>query len=167
VQVGTSGHHWVHRVFLLDPEVNEHRAFVLARFAGLWFQGQIALVVKPGLHTFLFWIETVLLLAAGTTFLRGRAFEDLALQLQGSFLALAGAGMYRIDTYLVAYQPAPGWRYFPWVREMLFSACLAAIGVAVYAAFVKLFPILSGVRERRVAAPEPARAVGMRAAAGR
>jgi Ni/Fe-hydrogenase subunit HybB-like protein len=127
--------------------------FVLARFAGLWFQGHIALVVRPGLHTFLFWVETVLLLAAGTTFLRGRAFKDLAVQLQGSFLALAGAGMYRIDTYLVAFDPGSNWHYFPSLGEIAVTVGILAVETLVYLWAIRRFPILAGV-----AATEPRRA---------
>jgi hypothetical protein len=48
---------------------------------------------------------------------------------------------------------------------MLFSLCLAGTGVAAYALFVKLFPILSGVGER--GAEDPAPAARIRIAAGR
>jgi len=66
-------------------------------------------------------------------------------------LLLAGGTLYRFDTYLTAYQPTAGWVYFPSLTEMLFSAGLGAMGVAVFVLFAKLFPILGGVE--RGAAP--------------
>ena len=41
-------------------------------------------------------------------------------------VALAGA-VYRFDTYLVAFNPGPGWHYFPSVPEMFISFGLIAI----------------------------------------
>jgi Ni/Fe-hydrogenase subunit HybB-like protein len=56
-------------------------------------------------------------------------------------------GLYRFDTFLVAYDPGPGWHYFPSVQEMFITLGLVAIEVAIYAAVVKTFPILSGRAE--------------------
>ena len=44
-------------------------------------------------------------------------------------VALAGA-VYRFDTYLVAFNPGPGWHYFPSVPEMFISFGLIAIELA-------------------------------------
>jgi Ni/Fe-hydrogenase subunit HybB-like protein len=53
-------------------------------------------------------------------------------------------GLYRFDTFLVAYDAGPGWHYFPSVPEMFITLGLVAIEVAIYAVVVKTFPILSG-----------------------
>jgi Ni/Fe-hydrogenase subunit HybB-like protein len=62
-------------------------------------------------------------------------------------MLLASGALYRFDTYLTSYQPTAGWVYFPTLTEMLFSLGLGSLGVSVYVLFVKLFPILSGVRK--------------------
>jgi Ni/Fe-hydrogenase subunit HybB-like protein len=68
--------------------------------------------------------------------------------ISGVLLVLAGT-VYRFDTYLIAYKPTTGWVYFPSLGELLFSACLASTGIAVYIVMIKLFPILSGVPSRK------------------
>jgi Ni/Fe-hydrogenase subunit HybB-like protein len=62
-------------------------------------------------------------------------------------ILFAGA-LYRFDTYLVAFNPGPGWHYFPSVPEMLISIGLISLELAGYVFIVKRFPILAGVGEK-------------------
>lgn len=68
-------------------------------------------------------------------------------------IALAAGAMYRFDTYLAAFDPGPGFSYFPSIGELLFSLGLACVGVVVYDAAVKRLPILTGVRETKPIPP--------------
>ncbi len=58
-------------------------------------------------------------------------------------LVLAGMA-YRINTYLVAFNPGQSYRYFPAVPELLITFGIVALEVALYLWAVKRFPILSG-----------------------
>ncbi len=99
-----------------------------------------------------FFLLELALFAAPLAILASRRLrEDRGRLFLVGFLLLAAGALYRFDTYLTSYQPTAGWVYFPTVTELLFSAGLGAVGVAVYVLFVKLFPILSGV-ERDAAA---------------
>jgi Ni/Fe-hydrogenase subunit HybB-like protein len=66
------------------------------------------------------------------------------MQLQAALLGLAGAVLYRMDAYLVAFDPGQGWTYFPSVGEILVSLGLVAGEIVVYVFMVKRFPILAG-----------------------
>jgi Ni/Fe-hydrogenase subunit HybB-like protein len=77
-------------------------------------------------------------------------------------LALMGGALYRFDTYLGAFMPGAGFRYFPSVGELLFSVGLAGGGVVLYLAIARALPILSGVGAAR---PQRARRGGHRATA--
>ena len=48
-------------------------------------------------------------------------------------IAFAGA-LYRFDTFLVAFNPGPGWSYFPSVTEQLITIGLVAAEIAIYIA---------------------------------
>ena len=61
-------------------------------------------------------------------------------------LGIAAGGLYRIDTFLVAFDPGPGWHYFPSIPEMLVTLGFIAIEMAAYAVLVKIFPILRPAR---------------------
>lgn len=120
-------------------------AFVAVRFAGLQLEGKLGLVVTSGLQSFAFWVETLLLLGAAVTFVLGRSSRNMAVQLQASFLALAGAAMYRIDSYLVAFDPGPSWHYFPSLGEIGVTLGIVAVETLVYLWAIRRFPILAGV----------------------
>jgi Ni/Fe-hydrogenase subunit HybB-like protein len=63
---------------------------------------------------------------------------------------VAGA-LYRIDAFLVAFNPGPQWSYFPSVGEIFVTIGLVSFEILGYIAIVKYFPILS-------AQPRPAAA---------
>jgi Ni/Fe-hydrogenase subunit HybB-like protein len=119
--------------------------YVAIRLGDLAYRGRLGLVLGAGMYSFFFLLELALFLVPGLLLLSPRWRANRGKLFGSALLLVFGGALYRFDTYLLAYQPTPGWHYFPYVREMLFSACLAAIGVAVYVLFVKLFPILSGV----------------------
>jgi Ni/Fe-hydrogenase subunit HybB-like protein len=64
-------------------------------------------------------------------------------QVRAAILLLLGGVLFRVDTYLVAFQPGPQWSYFPSVPELLITFGMIAAEVALYVAAVKTFPILS------------------------
>jgi len=114
-----------------DPEV-------LARYREMGSQG---------FYGFFFLLELALFAAPLAVLFRRPLRANRGHLFLAGFLLLAGGALYRFDTYLTSYQPSAGWSYFPTITELLFSAGLGAIGVAVYVLFVKLFPILTGVEK--------------------
>lgn len=132
--------------------------FLAVRFAGLAAGGKLHLLVTAGRFSFFFWAETALLLAAAYLFLQQTARASAAAQLQAALLALAGGSLYRIDAFLVAFDPGPSWHYFPSLGEILVTLGLVATEAVVYVVMVRKFPILAGV-------VEPARQPGVAAAA--
>ena len=119
--------------------------YVALRLGDLAWRGRLGLVLGSGEYSFFFLLEIALFLAPGLLQLSPRWRANRGKLFGSALMLVFGGALYRFDTYLLAYQPQAGWHYFPYVREMAFSVCLAAIGVTVYVLFVKLFPILSGV----------------------
>lgn len=118
---------------------------VFWRFRDPIVQARHAAMGSPLFYGGFFLLELVLFGAAAAMLLSRKVREDRGGLFGAGLLLLFSGALYRFDTYLVAYQPSPGWRYFPTPTEILFSITLGAIGVTVYVLFVKLFPILSGV----------------------
>ena len=118
--------------------------FVAVRLADLLLHGRLGLAFAPTRYTFWFWAETVLLVVPAVMLLGKETQESAARLFRAALLILAGGVLYRFDTYVVAYDPGPGWSYFPSVLEMLVTAGLVAIETMVYLAVVKRFPVLSG-----------------------
>ncbi len=123
-------------------------AYVALRLGDVLMKGKGGLILSSGMYSAFFLLELALFVAPGLLQLSPAWRANRGNLFLSALLLVFGGALYRFDTYLLAYQPAPGWHYFPYVREMLFSVCLGAIGVAVYVLFAKLFPILSGVEEK-------------------
>jgi Ni/Fe-hydrogenase subunit HybB-like protein len=122
--------------------------FVIVRFTDLIVRGQIGYAAQLDLYGTMFWIETMLwLLPLAMMFAAPR--PDIGSLFRGAMVIAVAGALYRFDTYLVAFNPGPGWHYFPSVPEMFISIGLIALELAVYVAVVKRFPILGGMKPAR------------------
>lgn len=118
--------------------------FVLFRIFDIGVRGNLGYAFEATYFAFFFWLETLLFM--GPMFLRlarGRVTELQRLLGSGMLVVTAGA-LYRFDTFLVAFQPGPGWVYFPSLVEVLVTVGLIATEAALYIWFVRKFPILMG-----------------------
>lgn len=121
--------------------------FVALRLGDVAVRGRFELVLKPDLYGVLFWLENLLLcLAPFAGSFRSKRAHDPGRLFRGAMLVALGGALFRFDTYLVAFDPGPGWHYFPSVPEIFITVGLIAAEVAVYIALVKKFPILGGAR---------------------
>ena len=57
-------------------------------------------------------------------------------------LVVAGGALYRVDTYLTAYNPGTGWTYMPSIGEITVTVGMAAAGIAVFIFISRLLPIV-------------------------
>ena len=60
-----------------------------------------------------------------------------------SWMIIAGLIMNRFNTYLVTYEPRPGWDYFPSVGELAITAMLVSVLFVGYKILANYFPVLS------------------------
>lgn len=128
-------------------------SFIVIRLIDIAVQGKLEYIWTFDFYGKLFLIEMALFLVPALLMLRRNVRRNRGgLFISGVLLVLAGT-VYRFDTYLIAYKPTTGWVYFPSLGELLFSACLASTGIAVYIVMIKLFPILSGVPSRKKPVP--------------
>ena len=126
-------------------------AFVIIRVGDVIFRGQIGLMFVFDTQGTMFWIENVLFVIPVLLLLSGT--HNLGMLFRQAIVAAIAGAVYRFDTFLVAFNPDSGWHYFPSVPELFTTLGLVAIEIAIYAAVVKTFPILSGIS----AAPSHAR----------
>ncbi len=105
--------------------------------------GRLGLAFAPTRFAFFFWVEMALTVAPAAMLLGARARTSAASLFRAALLILAGGILYRLDTYLVAYDPGPGWAYFPSLGEMAISLGLVAGEIMIFIYAVRRFPVLS------------------------
>jgi Ni/Fe-hydrogenase subunit HybB-like protein len=117
--------------------------WLAVRFGDIVFRGQIAAMFTPSFHTAVFWIETLLILCPALLCL-GKVNPRKVFYI-GLFLALGG-GMYRIDVYLVGFNPGNMWHaYFPSIPEALITFSFIALEVLAYIVLARLLKLLPAV----------------------
>lgn len=119
--------------------------FLALRFVVLGMEGKLGLLLSSGRMGFFFWAEILVFLASAAIFLRQGEHGLPHRQLQAALLAMLGGTLYRVDVFLVAYDPGNGWIYFPSVAEILVTLGLIATETVIYILVVRKFPILAGV----------------------
>lgn len=130
--------------------------FLVLRIGDLLVRGQLGQAFVPNGYSIAFWLE-IALTAAPLFLLAGRESRRAPGNLfRAAMLMMLAGGLYRFNTYLVAYRPGDDIHYFPTVAEFLITIGLVAFEVIGYIVIVKMFPILSGgtpaevpVRSRR------------------
>jgi Ni/Fe-hydrogenase subunit HybB-like protein len=131
-------------------------AFLLLRIGDLVVRGQIRHAFVANRYAAAFWLE-IALTAAPLILLASRQARRAPGNLfRAAMLMMLAGGLYRFNTYLVAYRPGDDVHYFPSVPEFVITVGLVALEIMAYIVIVKMFPILSGsapaearVRSRR------------------
>jgi len=123
--------------------------FTVLRVLDLALRGRLGLVFTPDRHALLFWLETIFFLAPVFMLRRETQRLDPGNLFRAAMLMMTAGGLYRFDTFLLAFHPGVQYAYFPSVLETLTTVGIVAFEVLAYIVIVKRFPILSG-------APRPA-----------
>jgi Ni/Fe-hydrogenase subunit HybB-like protein len=122
--------------------------FLVLRFADILDRGVANRLFEGNLQTTMFWIETALFAFPIAAFSRVGERPRMSRMFPAAASMLAGAVLYRIDAYLVAYNSPTHWHYFPSGPEILVTLGVIAIEVLALIVFVKKFPILPGQEYR-------------------
>lgn len=119
-------------------------AFLIGRLGAVVVRGDIGLAFQPSLLALLFWIENGLFLFALAVIVNTGARANQRLLFLAAVAILVAGSLYRIDAYLVAYKPIPGYVYFPAVPELMVTLGVIALEILLYLVFVKTLPVLAG-----------------------
>lgn len=117
--------------------------FVVVRFADLSVRGELAYAFFANKYAFFFWLEFLCFIAPVVILLTKTKQYSLSNIFRQAILLAVGGALYRFDAYLLAFQPGPGWHYFPSVPEIVVTVGLVAAEIAIYIAVVKKFPIVA------------------------
>lgn len=118
--------------------------FVIIRFIDLTIRGSIGAAFEFDTYSAMFWLENLFFVAPFVILMTKSKQFSLANIFRQAILLAVGGALYRFDAYLVAFNPGPGWHYFPAVPELFVTIGLVAAEIAIYIFIVKKFPIVSG-----------------------
>ena len=117
--------------------------YLALRLIDLAVRGQIGALFAFDFYSLMSLLEMALF-AAGIVMLANEARRRrLGTLFRAAMLLMLAGGLYRFDTYLVAFRPGAQWSYFPSVPEMLVTLGLVSGEIMVYIVIVKLFPIIT------------------------
>jgi Ni/Fe-hydrogenase subunit HybB-like protein len=125
-------------------KVNAALLFVYAfvRVADLAVKGNLRYLAVADFHLFFFVLELALFVVPAFLFLSPEVQRNKGRLFGAALLALAGGALYRVDTYLTAYNGGEGFQYMPSVGETVITIGMAAIGMAVFIFVARLFPVV-------------------------
>ena len=122
------------------------------RLGDLFWRGQAPALFAFDTYSVLSLLELTLFAAAPLMLARDRQRRDARNLFRAAIVLIVAGSLYRFDTFLVAFNPGPGWHYFPSIGETLITTGLVSMEILGYILIVKFFPILQGQT------PPPARA---------
>jgi Ni/Fe-hydrogenase subunit HybB-like protein len=118
--------------------------WLAVRFGDLIFRGQLLTAFTPSFHMVIFWIETLLIACPVFIYFLGK-LNPRSLFYTALFLTIGG-GMYRIDVYLVGFNPGNNWHpYFPSIPESLITFGFVALEILAYIVLARLLRLLPAV----------------------
>ncbi len=118
--------------------------FVAVRLVDLLLRGRGPLLISEGYLSVMFWVETILFLTPAVMLAGSRGRARIGTMFRAAMMIVLAGSLYRFDSYLTAFNPGPGWAYFPSVPETVITLGLVAAEVMVFVLLVRSFPILSG-----------------------
>ncbi len=120
--------------------------FLALRLADILLRGHFPQMFEANLNALMFWIEGVLFVVPTVILLSPARRVEQAQMFLAAALLLAAGSLYRIDAYLVAYEPGNGWSYFPSVPELMVTIGVISLEIMLYLVFIKKLPVLHGIR---------------------
>lgn len=120
-------------------------AFMVLRYGDLIISGDLGYAFMGTAKAFWFWVEFIIGLMAVAFLMPAENRTNLAFIFLGAIAMLTNGFLYRLNAYLVGYDPGAGWTYFPSVGEIVVTLGIFATHFILYLLFVKTLPVLHGV----------------------
>jgi Ni/Fe-hydrogenase subunit HybB-like protein len=121
--------------------------WLVLRFADLILRGTIPLAFEASQPAALFWLETLLLVAAITMLFLADRNRSARIAFLASILAGVGGMLYRFDPTTTVYQPGAGACYFPSLIELFIAIGFVSLALAGFSVLAKVLAILPAPTE--------------------
>lgn len=116
--------------------------FLAIRFGDLVYRGELGLAFAGDMNSLMFLLETALFVIPLLIMLSESNRRNGRMLLVAAVSMLFAGGLYRLDAFLIGYDPGPGFSYFPSVPELMVTVGIVAVEIMAYLVFVKKLPVL-------------------------
>ena len=115
--------------------------FAGLRLADIASTGKLPLLAVSDFFLMFFVLEMALFLVPAFIFLTRRV-ESSRLRVLGALMAVVAGALWRVDAFLTCYNAGEAWHYWPSWGEIAVTVGMASLGVAVFIAVSKAFPVV-------------------------
>lgn len=117
-------------------------SYLVVRIGDLTFRGAWGHAFEGTLNAFMFWVEMALFIVPLIMLaIKNNRTKKRMIFITAVSLLLAGT-VYRLNVYLIGYNPGGDWSYYPSVAELLVTIGMFSFEVVLYLLFVKNLPVL-------------------------
>jgi Ni/Fe-hydrogenase subunit HybB-like protein len=116
--------------------------FAALRLGDLAVHGKLKHLAVPDFHLFFFLLEMALFLVPAFMFFSSSVQRNRGRLFGAALMTVAAGALWRVDAYLTAFNGGQGWDYWPSLGEITVTVGMAALGMAVFIAVSRLFPVV-------------------------
>ncbi len=119
-------------------------AFLAVRFGELLLAGKLGAIFTSGTLSLAFLVETALFVFPLVVLLKPANRTRARLLFVAALALLLAGAVWRMNAFLIGFQPGAGYSYFPSTQELLVTIGLVAFEIMAFIVLVKIFPIFKG-----------------------
>ncbi|MBU0730519.1 MAG: Ni/Fe-hydrogenase cytochrome b subunit [Proteobacteria bacterium] len=116
--------------------------YLLVRLQDINARNLLPMAFSGGLAANMFLLENFFLIGALLILIYPANRRSPQMLFLASMAIMVGGGMYRINAYLVGFDPGGGFHYFPTVQELVVTLAIISLEIMGYIWFVKRLPVL-------------------------
>lgn len=124
--------------------------YFVIRFGELIVRGKLGYIFAGDLQSMMFLLETALFIFPAVVLASpAKSANGRMLLWSAASMMLAGS-LYRLNAFLIGYDPGPGYSYFPAFGEIMVTVGIVSIEIMAYLVFVKKLPVLPDAEHARI-----------------
>ncbi len=90
-----------------------------------------------------FWFEITMFVTPAILAQRSEVRGNPGLLFRTAMMMMLAGALYRFNVYIIAFNPGPGWAYFPALPEIFITIGIVAGEIMAFIYFIRRFPIMS------------------------
>jgi Ni/Fe-hydrogenase subunit HybB-like protein len=115
--------------------------YLVIRFADVGIRGHLNLAFRGDLLGNMFLLENLLLLIPMAVLFVPANRKNARIVFLCAVSIVLAAALYRLNTYIIGFDPGNGWHYFPSVGEIFISLGIVSMEIMAFLWFIKRLPI--------------------------